>query len=249
MADLMIDIIRDHILPGLDVSLKVTAIEAPIDITYPTTQRVKFCDNKWLRLYNKVNVVIDEVDTEIDVVETGVAEWQYDEDGYVNFTINSADEIFDLLTAATLNRPISFNGTLSNTKLEWAKYSNDERDKLPFIWLVSPTSTTGTQQVDGGVKNSAWKLWFVHWSNWSKLNDDRQEEAVRPLFALYSEFMKTIERLTYVFDGYDNVTTRDFPKFGTETPNGIDKTIFDSTLSAIETDVTVKIFARYCELC
>jgi hypothetical protein len=233
--------IQEYVINHLDNSLKAVEVGAFDDVNF--TQSVTFCDAKWLRLYLD-RLLINGVPTKVVQI---VSE--------VEFIVETDVEL-TVLEIYSLPKPLLLNGTLSNTKWEWNKYvdpttkQNKERDKLPFIWLVSPTEEKTDNYNAGGSKTVIAKLWFVHWSDWKKLNVDRQDEAIKPLYALLNEFMATMNRLSNIFDGDSlNYATRDFPKFGTENENGIDKALFDSTLSAIELDVNFKMIKRYCENC
>lgn len=233
---LISDIIEQEIINKLDNQLRVESFSAVAN----NEQTVTFCDIKWLKLYdfvyaNNIKVDIQSIDGNTVV-----------------FAITT--QSIDYQTLVLLQKPIFFNGTLSNTKYEWTKYLNDdginsERDKLPFIWLVSPTDEITNGYEQGSLRTATCKLWFVHWSDWNLLNIDRQNEAIRPLYALVNAFQQSIVRNASVFKGFNQYTTRDFPKFGVENANGIEKQIFDSTLSAVEFDVNLEIFARYCENC
>jgi hypothetical protein len=77
----------------------------------------------------------------------------------------------------------------------------------------------------------------------------RQAEAIKPLMALIQAFTDAIDANSVTFEGYDGVDLRDFPKFGTLNEKGIDKVIFPSTLSAVEFDISLKLFRKYCEKC
>ena len=206
-------------------------------------QDVTFCDLKWLKLYLD-RLQINGNPFKVVAISGNTATILVGEEPLIE------DEVF------TLPLPMFLNGTLSNTKWEWNKYVdpttkvNSERDKLPFIWLVSPTEERVDSYDKGSGVTVAAKLWFVHWSDWSKLNIDRQDEAIKPLIALQKEFIATMLRFSYIFDGSSlDYSRRDFPKFGTENENGIDKAMFDSTLSAIELDANFKVIGKYCEIC
>lgn len=232
---LISEIIETRVINQLDTSLEVLEFGNVVN----DTQEVRFCNDKWVKLFGLVYV--DGVGVPVNSYNS--------ENGTIILDVTAPNQIVSFASVVTLDRPKFFNGTLSNTRLEWDKFSLDEREKLPFIWLVSPTTERVNNKDTGISRESDLTLWFVHWSDWSKLNIDRQSEAVAPLMALKDEFVKTIERLTHIFEGYDNYSQKDFPKFGTETPSGTDRTLFNTTLSAIEVILSVKIFARYCEKC
>lgn len=143
-------------------------------------------------------------------------------------------------TICNLKKPILLNGTLSNTKEEWNRFELDERSKLPFIWLVSPTKIE-TDDQNSPFVTAQIDLWFVHWSDWSKLNKDRQDETLRPLYSFINAFFKAIKKNKLSFIKYSNLVMNDFPKFGTQDKNGIDKVIFDSTLSAVSTGFRLEV--------
>lgn len=238
---LVSEIIEQQIINQLDNFLE--AIEFGEHNPETGLQNVTFCDLKWLKLYLD-RLMINGNPYKVKAINGTVVTILVGDEPLVG------DEVF------TLPLPMFLNGTLSNTKWEWSKYVdpttkvNAERDKLPFIWLVSPTEERVDSYDQGGGVTVAAKLWFVHWSDWSKLNIDRQDEAIKPLIALQREFMNTMLRFSYIFEGSSlDYSRRDFPKFGTENENGIDKAMFDSTLSAVELDVNFKVISRYCENC
>ena len=230
---LISDIVKQYIIDKLDNTLTILSVSSVVD----GLQAVTFCSLKWIKCYDFIMVGSNTY--KVNAYNGNV----------VTFYVDSVENAITVNDIPVINRPLFFNGTLSNTKLEWNQYSINERAKLPFIWLVSPTDVITASPQNGRTKTANCKLWFVHWSDWKKLNRDRQDEAIRPLMSIVDEFNNTIERQSAVFAGYDNVTLRDFPKLGVETPNGIGKTLFDSTLSGIEYDSSLKIFHRYCEKC
>lgn len=238
---LVSEIIEQQIINQLDNFLE--AIEFGEHDPETGLQNVTFCDLKWLKLYLD-RLMINGNPYKVKAINGNVVTILVGDEPLVG------DEVF------TLPLPMFLNGTLSNTKWEWSKYVdpttkvNAERDKLPFIWLVSPTEERIDSYDQGGGITVVAKLWFVHWSDWKKLNIDRQDEAIKPLIALQREFMNTMLRFSYIFDGGSlDYSRRDFPKFGTENENGIDKAMFDSTLSAVELDVNFKVIGKYCENC
>lgn len=233
---LISDIIEQEIINKLDNQLRVESFSAVAN----NEQTVTFCDIKWLKLYEFVTV------NNVKLIVKSIT------NNTVVFKITT--QSINYSTLVLIQKPLFFNGTLSNTKYEWSKYLNDfgvnsERDKLPFIWLVSPTDEITNGYDQGSTRTATCKLWFVHWSDWNLLNIDRQNEAIRPLYSLVNAFQQAIVKNGSMFKGFNQYTTRDFPKFGVENTNGIEKQIFDSTLSAVEFDVNLEIFARYCENC
>lgn len=146
----------------------------------------------------------------------------------------------DYSTEITLPIPLFLSGTLSNTKIEWTRFSNKEEDKLPFIWLNSPNADRTDSYGEGGVTESQCELWFVHFSDWKKLNEDRINESIQPLQKLVKSFVSKID---HRFPPYENYTTREFAKFVDEQSN---KLIFTSELCAVQLDINIKFFPYYC---
>ena len=233
---LVSDIVFQDIISKFDLTLKVKSIGAEIS----GFQAVEFCNPKWARLYKKLLVDGNLIDVDSWVNDNTVKLVV----GDIPFVGTESFEIF---------MPKYFNGTLSNTKWEWNKYvpqgdfQNKESNKLPFIWLVSPTLVRTDEYSQGGSQNAELNLWFVHWSDWQKLNNERQNSAVKPLQNMVDEFVR-VTRGNVMFGDF-SFTTSDYPKFGTEDATGITKAIFDSTLSAVQMDVTLKIVSTYCENC
>lgn len=222
--------IQNHVVANLDNLVKIVAVSTIVD----DKQTVTFKCLKWMKLFNYVNS---------DGTSVLIDSYFNNE---VTFSIEVPEQEFTMESVVRIPLPLFLNGTLSNTKFEWNKFELDEKSKLPFIWLVSPTQEVVNRSM---TKRSQLRLWFVHWSDWLKLNADRQSEAIEPLMALVSEFVNTINRMNHIFESYDNYTLKDFPKFGTETPDGVNKVIFDSTLSAIEMNIDVNIFVNCCTKC
>ena len=235
---LISDIVKDEILDYLDTSLKIKSI----DDTTATTQDITFCCLKWLKLYDFI--IVDGINYE--VIE------------YINN--NSVRISLDGNSPLTLNSPVNigtpqfFDGTLNVLTNEWVNFSNGnsrvkDKDKLPFVWLVSPTSED-FQAGDTNIERlSTLNLWFVHWSDWTKLNAYRQSESIKPLLALVDEFVEVIERRTEVFETLESYNTRDFPMWGQESADGITQVITGSTLSAVEVGLTATILSRACIKC
>ena len=219
--------IERHVVQQLNPVVEIVEVFPPIG----TTQRVRFCNPKWVKLYAKLE--------NLEIIQS------VGED--IVFQLVHPFTPLKVGNKYTLQTPLFFNGTLSNTKFEWARFELKERNKLPFIWLESPTEES--DDPSSNIKTSSMRLWFVHWSDWEKLNKDRQSDAIQPLMRLQDEFVHTMYRQPHIFNKVGALRRKDFPKFGTETANGVEKTIFDSTLSAVKIDVDVDIFKHNCGKC
>jgi len=227
------EIVQTEIIDKLDNVLTIKSV----DPAGGGTQKVYFCCIKWLKLYKTITS----------------GDYTYLVDGVngnsVKLIIPTGAPALTIFDEPTLNRPLLLNGTMLNASQEWTKSTLSEPEKLPFIWLASPTLER-LDPLDSGIeKTSDLKLFFVHWSDWTQLNANRQADAVKPLMELVSAFRDAIDQNTTAFESYDGVDLRDYPKFGTMTDKGVDKTIFPSTLSAVEFDISLKLFRKYCEKC
>ena len=218
---MVVDKIKD-IVNSLDVSLEVTAVSTLVD----GEQTITFKCLKWIKLFKKLDGK-----TIKSVTNNAV-------------TLQGVETAYTMLSVFTLQRPTVLDGTLSNTKSEWDKYKGKESDKLPFIWLKSPTQETSNPSE---LITANCELWFVHWSDWSKLNKDRQNEALRPLRSLFAEFKETIKRNRVPnVKGYTNYSLYDHPKFGEMEKNGASALLFNSTLSAFELNISLQYFEKCC---
>ena len=212
-----------NIVNSLDVSLEVTAVS---ELSETNEQTITFKNLRWIKLFKKLDGKTIKSITNKSVTLSGVS---------VAYT---------MLSVFTLQLPTVLNGTLSNTKSEWDKFKGKESEKLPFIWLKSPTQTTSnpTELITANCE-----LWFVHWSDWSKLNVDRQNESLRPLQALFNEFLETIRRKRVPnIKGFTNYSANDYPKFGEMEKNGVSSLLFNSTLSAIELNISLQYLDKCC---
>lgn len=214
------DLVQFDIINKFDNILKVVSVNG---------QEVTFKCLKWFNLYGFV--IFN--DSELKPISRNENTLTFDTEN--EFTRSS---LF------TLKLPLFLDGTLSNTKMEWDKFEKHERKKLPFIWLTSPTQIS-KDKTESTILNYDLNLWFVYWSDWTKLNIDRQNEAIKPLSILVDAFLKTIEN-NQVFESYSSVQILDFPKFGTVENESINKSIFNSTLSGIELKVNVRAYNNEC---
>jgi hypothetical protein len=227
MANLVSEIIENEIIPYLDNKLRVISTGAVID----GFQNIQVCNVKWLQLYNQFTngVVVNSISG-----------------NSVNVQVTTPIEVGQVLE---IERPKFFHGTPLNTVQEWHEFSTNEKEKLPFIWLVTPTIDNYQDRRNTIERISTCKLFFVHWSNWLELNQNRVNDTIKPLNNLVDAFVTKLNNTPAILDRLDNNGTRkEYPKFGTETKKGIEEVIMNSTLGAISLDVNLKIKKGYsCE--
>lgn len=208
------EVIQQEIINKMNDRLVPTFVGSVVD----GEQYLEFESLKWIKLKrDTINGL------RFELIEDGVK-------------FKGVTEPFTMDSDIRLGKPLFMDGTLSNTKFEWSRFESNEKKKLPFIWLVSPTTQKQKSLETDNISVDA-QLWFVGGSDWSKLNIDRQHEAIKPLTVLKHYFMLAMSRNPLFYD-VENMISRDFPKFGTETKDGIEKEVFPSKLSAIEANIS-----------
>lgn len=226
MANIVSEIIENEVIATLDNKIRVISAGAVVD----GVQTIQVCSVKWLQLYNQFTngVVVSNVTGNSVVVQ-----------------VTTPIEVGQVLE---IERPKFFHGTPLNTVQEWHEFSTNEKEKLPFIWLVTPTIDNYQDRRNTIDIISSCKLFFVHWSNWLELNQNRVNDTIKPLHNLVDAFVTKLNNTPTFLDRLDNNGTRkEYPKFGTETRQGIEEVIMNSTLGAISLDVNLKIKkSHYC---
>jgi hypothetical protein len=211
------NIIESRMINKIDNSLEVMRSEIGTD----GFSIVTFECLKYIKLYKQIYV--NNVLTEFEIIGSNQLKLQ----GSIDFT-----------TDIKLPIPLFFQGSLSNTKFEWEKFSNKEADKLPFIWLNSPSD----ERLDVyGNSETSIELWFVHTSDWKKKNSDRINESIEPLRSLVNSVTNKIDAR---FPTYDNFMLRNFPKLVDEQTN---KLIFNGELSAVQLNMNIKFYNYFCK--
>jgi hypothetical protein len=222
MDHLISDIVKQHIVDLLDNEVRI--IRAGTWSSVTEMQTVTFCDIKWLRLYNQFL----EGQEVISIVGNQV-------------TLTTSQPLAQGETL-TIERPKFFHGTPYNTVQEWHDFTTNEREKLPFIWLVTPSNERFNDYKTTIQRVSSCQLFFVHWSDWQMLNQNRVNETIEPLHRLIDNFVETIDDNVRAFGKLDNRgQRRDYPKFGRESNKGIEEVIMNSTLGAVRLEIDLRI--------
>lgn len=143
-----------------------------------------------------------------------------------------------------LNTPYFFTGTPRATNSEWVKFTNDERKKTPFIWMVEPTKERPKDSViqpSSIERESDLRIVFLDTNNHEKwLTLDTHDNRLQALYNMRTEFIRVI-RDTPKFHDIKNSQARNITKFGTETSNGFEANIIDSNLTGIDCRLTLSI--------
>jgi hypothetical protein len=226
---LLSDIVKQEIVAKMDGKITVTFVVSVVDNLDGTfTSKVKFCNYKWLRFY--LGKTVD--GKSIQSITNDVVDVAYSEPLQIGSVI-------------TLPIPLFFHGTPLNTVLEWHNFAGgDENSKLPFIWLVEPVNEKYNDPHKTIKRVASCKLLFVHFSDWSELNQFRVNESIKPLSAVCDEFERTVDNNRIAFDRIKERDRKEFPKFGKESPKGVEQTIFNTTLAAVQLTLRLEIKAN-----
>lgn len=211
------------IISNIDRKLK------PLEVVSSGNESIiTLCSYKWMKLFN--HLIIDDVLSPIiSINETFTTVKVMN----ANVTINSIVKLPDT--------PF-FIGSRMVTSAEWLTYSNDYRDKVPFVWLNFPA---GIEKVTNGKEYQVelWnniRLYFVadmDRSQW--ISKETIDNRTKVLSVWVNFFKKAVQ---YPFEIESTITEFPHPIFGVETENGAIKDIIDGNLSAvsIDFDLTVK---------
>lgn len=144
-----------------------------------------------------------------------------------------------------LNVPSYFTGTPTATDTEWRKYTDNESDKTPFIWLVEPTSETIYDDSDTSIaRDSNIHVVFLDSNNvedWLTL--DTHTNRLQALYNMREEFINAIKR-NLLFQGISNSTVRNLTKFGTESSKGFEQNIIAANLTGVDNRLTLSIYKK-----
>jgi hypothetical protein len=221
---LLSEIIEKQVLAKMDNFIQVSEVVSVVfDAELGYISKVKFCKEKWIRIYLG--------GTFSGFTNSAVSGNIYE------FTGSEPLKVRDKLE---LPKPKFMHGTPMNTVLEWHQVT-DENQKLPLIWLVTPYTekiNDGRQTIE---RNCDVKILFIHHSNWMELNQTRVNDSIKPLNNMADVFIEAVNTNKRFFDRLKRQTRKEFPKFGRETSQGIDKTLFNSTLAAVQLTTTIDI--------
>jgi hypothetical protein len=142
-----------------------------------------------------------------------------------------------------LNRPKFFTGTPIATDTEWRKFTDNESDKTPFIWMVEPTSESVLDDQDSSIeRNSNMHIVFLDSNNvedWLTL--DTHDYRLQSLYNMRTEFINAIKK-NLLFQGISNSTVRNITKFGTERNGSFDTNIIAANLTGVDNRLTLAIY-------
>jgi hypothetical protein len=147
-------------------------------------------------------------------------------------------------TTLLLNTPHFFTGTPRATNTEWNEFSNDRRDKSPFIWLVEPTKEFDFPYSDTSIeRDSKLRIAFIdtndtdHW-----LTMAIHKNILQSLYNMRTEFLDTIKR-GLLFEGVSNSSVQNLTRFGTQGRNGSEENIIGENLTGLDSRLTLSIYS------
>jgi len=220
-------IVENEIIAKINTEIKVKTASAIVD----GQQTLTFCNQKYLRLFDSVGFG----DETIDIVSN---------DGQ-NVVITTATPIA-VNSILNINLPFYHRGTPRALNSEWSQISNDERDKLPAVWLLNPIDETFSLKND--VERTAEIMLFILCSADLRkdLTEDLREKNVFPMLQLAKEIQRAIDKNVKYFNRLESYKTRDYSIFGSENTNGMIKQIIDSQLSGLSMAFSLEILKGNC---
>lgn len=195
---------------------------------------IEVCNFKWLKLFN--HLIIDGVESPILSIDES------------NRTILVMNPNVTVNSVVKLPDTPFFIGSRMITSSEWLLYSNDYRDKVPFVWLNFPA---GIEKItnDKEYQVELWKnirLFFVADMDRSQWVSKETLDNRTKVLSIWANFFK--KAVQYPLEIESKITEFPHPIFGVETENGAIKDIIDGNLSAVSIgfDLTVKEVDCFC---
>lgn len=224
-------IVRDEIVDKMDNTVVVLSINGN-DLTV--------CNVKWAAI---LKIVTDSANRQYQITAVN-------HDTNI-ITVNPLGDYLFSSGVLNLNVPSYFTGTPLATDQEWRKFTDDERNKTPFIWLVEPTSETLYDDDFRGIeRDSDIHVVFLDSNNvedWLTL--DTHANRLQSLYNMRTEFVNAINNNQSVFHSIKNSTVRNLTKFGTESKNGFEANIISANLTGVDNRLTVSILRKACNNC
>ena len=225
-------IVENEIIAKINTAIKVKTASTVVD----GEQTLTFCNQKFLRLFD---VLVDKV---LDISYLVLSN-----DGS-NVVVQITDDMNPIERGAILDIPKPFyhRGTPRALNSEWSQISNDERNKLPGVWLLNPIDEVFSLKND--VERTAEIMLFIMCSADLKhdVTEDLREKNVFPMLQLAKEIERSIASNPKFFNRLESYKTRDYSIFGTENTNGMIKQIIDSELSALSMGFSLEILKDNC---
>ena len=215
-------IIEENIIDRMNCNISVLSVSGNV---------LTVCDVKWSR----VGLILTDIYTQ-------------------TYTITAVDYVLNTITVEpnggynfngtliTLNKPYFFTGTPISTNKEWKSFSIDERNKVPFAWLVEPNDEDFKDEQDTLERESDILMVFLDSNNTNQWRTmDTHDNRLQALYNMVEEFMDTIKREFLFYSDNLSFKTKNFTKFGKETSSGMEANIIDANLTGVELRLTLPI--------
>ena len=220
------DIVQDEIFSKLNNEVKIVSASA----LSGGTQTIVLCVQKWVRVgtylkdvSNKNWLIQSITDNEIVVKKPT---------GATNLSVNQT---------LTLIEPKFLFGTRISADNEYKKTSNDNRNKLPLIWLVENIRETEYNYGSAIERDASLRFYFLDDNNPKQyLNEDYRKNVVTPMIGLKDEFLRIV-RSNKIFQTYESVDIRTITRFGNETEQGVIENILSDNLSGLELSIKLSV--------
>lgn len=198
----------------------------------------KACDWKWMGIVDILYLDNGTEEVAVTLEASDLPNWDY------MIEVN-----FPVVKSLKLQNLHWFTGTFKEANADFATRDNDERNKLPMMWL-SFTPTPKTIEKDNlsvvGYEHTLTIFFCASAYFTDFLTENHMRTRIDYLSKYVDSFVSAIEKNKKYFQSDNGVenTRYYYPKFGNLGANG--GTIIDSQLSAIELKLTLKE-KRSCE--
>lgn len=220
------DIIEKN-LSTLDRTLHVTAIG---------NGWIRVCDLKWVGLFGLV--LVDGVEIQYSAI---------DEETNTIFILGNYNEN----TEFKLPESPLFVGTHRKASSEWLNYSNDLKDKIPFVWFSlfpNPTKTKSTDR--SSIVVDSWSNVRIYFC----ADIDRTQWVTVEILERRAKWLDAwAEAFCNNFDNYLGIdlvgspTFNYYPVFGVEQSDGMIKDIIDSNLASVGISIDLDVKFKECK--
>lgn len=214
-----------EIVADIDKTVKVGKTYFPENREF----RMDVCSLKWLKIGS---VILDNQNRPSTVTQIGE-----------NYIVVHKDDPFVWTSKYfTIVQDIYyFKGSPLATNQEWKFFEKDETDKVPFVWLVSPTTEVFYNNGQANERESDLRLFFLDITSPTYTVQQHHDNVIKYLNAWIDAFLEVINKNRRDFGRFDSYTLKEISRFGVETPQGVENNIIDSNLSAIELRFTLPI--------
>ena len=217
-------IVKDEIHAKMNLTINVESVTLVSTDTYALV----VCSLKWAR---KGLTIVDELNHSFVISE-------------VDPTTNTIIVVGSFVWSGNgiIQAYKFFVGTPISTNEEWKAFNKDERKKVPFIWLVEPTSERFATSENSLERTSDLRLIFLD-DNFARkwLTTEVHENRLQSVYNCVEQFILTIQN-NPIFGNLPEYDLKNFTRFGTESTNGFTANIIDADLTGVELRLSLPIY-------